>query len=253
MPTCPTCGIERDSWQKLRLHHLSAHDESLPNRECTACSTAFYSETGRKYCSEACRNANRRDVSGQNNPNYTGAKTETQCVTCGATFAYYPSEKEGLYCPACVASGEWQTPPRLEGKANPRWRGGKVEVGCAVCDAPVERYPSEIEGEVVCGEACRREWLSEAFTGEGHPNWKGGPVGSYGGSWARARRRALERDGYACTRCGRSREDLGRNPDVHHVVPVRRFLEHSVTTVADAHTLDNLVTLCPACHRRVES
>ncbi|MFU8870248.1 HNH endonuclease, partial [Natronococcus sp.] len=41
---------------------------------------------------------------------------------------------------------------------------------------------------------------------------------------------------------------LDRNPDVHHVRPVRSF-----ENAEDAHTLDNVVTLCRSCHRRVEA
>lgn len=36
-------------------------------------------------------------------------------------------------------------------------------------------YPSEVEGEaVLCSKECQNEWVSEAFTGDGHPNWAGG-------------------------------------------------------------------------------
>jgi 5-methylcytosine-specific restriction endonuclease McrA len=59
------------------------------------------------------------------------------------------------------------------------------------------------------------------------------------------RRRALERDDHACV-------IFGRNPDVHHIVPVRRFVDSPVLTERDAHTLDNVVCLCSACHRKVE-
>jgi len=105
---------------------------------------------------------------------------------------------------------------------------------------------------VFCSTECQSEWLSETFTGEGHPNWKGGGSANYGRGWRRVRKRALERDGYECVLCGESAEELGRNPDVHHIVPVRAFLETPATTERDAHYLDNVVSLCPSCHRRAE-
>lgn len=104
----------------------------------------------------------------------------------------------------------------------------------------------------MCSNECRAAWLSDEYSGEGHPNWSGGPTGAYGPGRQQVRERALERDDYACVLCGADRDDLDRDPDVHHIVPVRRFLEPPVTTVADAHTLDNVVCLCPACHRRAE-
>ncbi|NPA31680.1 MAG: DEAD/DEAH box helicase [Chloroflexi bacterium] len=64
----------------------------------------------------------------------------------------------------------------------------------------------------------------------------------YGPTWARARAAALERDGHRCRVCG-GRENL----HVHHIRPVRLFAR-----AADAHRLDNLITLCARCHRRAE-
>lgn len=104
----------------------------------------------------------------------------------------------------------------------------------------------------LCSNECRATWLSEAFTGDGHPNWKGGGNTPYGKGWNDVRERALDRDSRTCLLCGTDAEELGRNPDVHHIVPVRAFVESPVLTVADAHTLDNVVSLCPSCHRRAE-
>jgi 5-methylcytosine-specific restriction endonuclease McrA len=55
-------------------------------------------------------------------------------------------------------------------------------------------------------------------------------------------RRAKERDGYRCRRCGawRTSETL----IVHHRIPVR---------FGGPHTLDNLITLCRPCHEIVEA
>lgn len=248
---CPTCGRVFDSSRGLRVHHAAAHDELLPNRTCGDCGEEFYAEHGVKYCSDRCRD---RSVSfeGSSHPNYSGGKTETDCEICGTSFEYYPSEKRGLYCSTCVETESWRHRPDITGEQNPRWTGGKQPFDCDVCGTTVHRYPSEAGETVCCGESCRAAWLSEAFTGEGPPNRAGGDVGPYGLGWAAARAATLERDDHACVRCGTDREAIGREPDVHHVVPVRRFVAHPTLTVADAHALHNLVSLCPACHRALE-
>ena len=40
---------------------------------------------------------------------------------------------------------------------------------------------------------------------------------------------------------------MGREPDVHHITPVRDFEDPQ-----DAHRLDNVVCLCRSCHRLAE-
>ncbi|WP_204960087.1 HNH endonuclease [Salinigranum salinum] len=52
--------------------------------------------------------------------------------------------------------------------------------------------------------------------------------------------------------CGATREELGRNPDVHHIIPVRRYIESERFSREDAHFLENLVSLCSSCHRKAE-
>jgi DEAD/DEAH box helicase domain-containing protein len=79
------------------------------------------------------------------------------------------------------------------------------------------------------------------------------PPVDYGPNWPAQRDAARARDGYACRQCN-APEREGRQHDVHHVTPFRVF--GYVPGVNDlyklANRLENLITLCPACHRRVE-
>lgn len=228
------------------------HDERLPNRECENCNEEFYCEYKKKYCSDFCY-GEAVSFGGSSTRNREGKTQLTNCELCKDEFEYYPSEKKGLYCSACVKEQDWRTTPDVEGVDNPRWNGGKVEIQCLVCTETIERYPSNVTGEVtVCDEECRTEWLSEAFTKSGHPNWKGGGNGSYGKGWNAIRQKTLERDGYECTVCSKSKEEIGRNPDVHHIVPVRVYAKSENHSKTEAHYLDNLISLCIDCHRKAD-
>lgn len=249
---CPSCGSSFETHRGLGVHHNKIHGESLPNRQCDNCDTRYYAPYQKKYCSDDCR---QEAVTFENsaNPNYNGEKTTTTCEICGSAFDYYPSNKEGVYCPDCVETEKWQSPPNIEGDRNPRWIGGRQDFECVMCGTTVERYPSDVPGEVIlCSTTCRREWLSESFTGEGHPNWKGGGNEPYGEGWNEIRNRALGRDGYACAICSADESDIGRNPDVHHIIPVRAYIQSTRHNKKDAHRLANVITLCPSCHRKAE-
>jgi len=249
---CPTCGETFDSTRGLGVHHSAAHDELLPNRTCAACGDAFHSEHEHKYCSESCR-ATAVSFEGENNPNWDGGKTSATCEACVTEFRYYPSEKPGLYCPDCVENEQWRHDRDIAGENNPRWSGGTVALDCDNCGDTFDRYPSNIESaHVFCSRNCQYEWLSDEFTGEGHPNWMGGGMPNYRGDWREVRRQALERDGRTCVHCGADHEELGRNPDVHHLIPVRAYAEASDRERAEAHFLENVVCLCPSCHRKAE-
>ena len=88
--------------------------------------------------------------------------------------------------------------------------------------------------------------MSENVVGKNHHQWLGGTI-PYGPTWWKVRRTALERDDYECQKCGAGVAELGRNPDVHHIEPVRDFEDPE-----EAHQLDNVVCLCRSCHRRIE-
>ncbi len=70
----------------------------------------------------------------------------------------------------------------------------------------------------------------------------------YGANWQTQRAKALERDNHHCQTCGTAaRPNQGLH--VHHIRPFRDFPPGRVD---EANQLDNLVTLCPSCHRRAE-
>ena len=68
----------------------------------------------------------------------------------------------------------------------------------------------------------------------------------YGPGWTSLRDQVRARDGYCCQVCGLLEQ--GRAHDVHHKVPFRSF-----PSPQQANQLSNLITLCPSCHRRVET
>jgi DEAD/DEAH box helicase domain-containing protein len=74
--------------------------------------------------------------------------------------------------------------------------------------------------------------------------WTNDP-NNYGPDWTRVRDRVRARDKYTCQVCGAV--ETNRQHDVHHKVPFRAF-----TSLVEANRLENLITLCPSCHRKVE-
>ena len=74
--------------------------------------------------------------------------------------------------------------------------------------------------------------------------WTNDP-NDYGPDWGRIRDRVRARDGYKCQVCGTP--ETTRQHDVHHKTPFRAF-----TIREEAHRLENLTTLCPSCHKKVE-
>ncbi|HEX6268783.1 MAG TPA: DEAD/DEAH box helicase, partial [Anaerolineales bacterium] len=80
--------------------------------------------------------------------------------------------------------------------------------------------------------------------------WTNDP-NDYGPGWPQIRDRVRARDKYTCQVCGTV--ETTRQHDVHHKTPFRAFqaLDGSPDP-SQANRLENLTTLCPACHRRAE-
>lgn len=112
-------------------------------------------------------------------------------------------------------------------------------------DMPEQEYFTE-----ACWLCIAREFV-ERLDREGL--WAGEQPGGRGPNWLQQRALALARDQHRCRHCGAA-EVTGRTHDVHHVVPFQTFgwVPGENDAYLLANRLDNLVTLCSACHRRAE-
>jgi len=75
----------------------------------------------------------------------------------------------------------------------------------------------------------------------------------YGPNWQTQRKLALERDGHRCRTCGAGGDETLLH--IHHIRPFREYgyIPGENENYKFANQLDNLVTLCPSCHRRAEA
>lgn len=230
MSECPSCGKEYSSTEGRRHHMVECCPEEL--HECPSCDKLLLSELGVK------RHHTR--THGESISMIT-----RDCSHCGADVeqhSYRAGEYDRAFCDTdCKA--KWQS--EQGGVSHPL--SERVEVTCSYCGDTFEEQPAKVErtDKSFCpGSNCYGEWCSENRVRENNPRWGGGSPQDYGERWPRQRRRALKRDGHQCKLCGRGKPDLGRNPDVHHITPVREFDE-----LNDAHDLDNLITLCRQHHK----
>lgn len=166
----------------------------------------------------------------------------TACAGCGDELELQPWRVENYeknYCDvACMSVGytELNKP------------SSKIQVYCSWCNNTIEVYPSRNDGRNhFCNQQCYSMWQSENIVGEKHPTYKGGHPDYYGDSWKEMRRRVRSRDENECRNCGAVEEELEVKPHVHHIIPVREYDDPN-----DAHTMANMVQLCPSCHMTLE-
>ena len=89
----------------------------------------------------------------------------------------------------------------------------------------------------------------EINKGEKHYNYIDGrskmaSPARYGDDWFKIRLLIYARDNFTCQECGITMNEVRIPFHVHHKIP---FL------ISFDNSLNNLVTLCPPCHRRIEA
>lgn len=159
------------------------------------------------------------------------AKKTSTCNTCGNTFEYYPSKsRTGSYC-SVECNTEIPESSRSRGE---RYNSKKVE--CNNCGKEIIVQVSALREHNFCHRECYSEWKTV------HEDYDGIYKGWYG-----VRKKAVERDGNECQRCGEDLEVDGRETTVHHVIPIRVFDDPS-----QAHFIENTVVMCRSCHRETD-
>lgn len=211
---CPSCGkSEFKTASAMKIHHAHVHGESL-------------------------------------------ATTRVSCFRCGEEDHIpdaWARKKERHFCSSECRS-EWLS-SNWNGDSSPAWKGGKETVKCDWCCAEFQKWPSEIREDEhhFCNRQCLARWHQKRFRGEGSPRWKGGWEYYGGENWREQRDAALVRDNHECVVCGAGKEEIGREPDVHHIRPRHVFVDSGGEFDHEAaNKLNNLVVLCPSCHRTWE-
>ncbi|HTP02082.1 MAG TPA: DEAD/DEAH box helicase [Anaerolineales bacterium] len=159
---------------------------------------------------------------------YTEPQRETEIqILSESALAEVPAGEKGW--------GEIQVTTQVVGFKKLRWftqeNLGEAPLDLPPTDLQTTGYWLTLSPAAVDGLRAARAWTND-------PN-------DYGPDWPRLRLAVRTRDGFRCRVCGAP--ENGREHDVHHKTPFRAF-----TSVAEANRMENLVTLCPACHRKAE-
>lgn len=133
------------------------------------------------------------------------------------------------------AWGELQVTTQVTGFRKRRWYThenlGEEPLDLPPTDLITTGYWVSLSEETVAHLRAAGVWMND-------PN-------DYGPGWNQIRDRVRARDKHTCQVCGTVETE--RQHDVHHKVPFRLFASY-----VEANRLENLTTLCPSCHHKVE-
>lgn len=201
-------------------------------------------------CRDCYHDFGRPDMQGENHHDHKGGKKEQECEWCGETYMAWPYEIENgrRFC-GRECSDKAQA--EVKGPKHPRYKPEKHKTfQCKNCGDEFRRYAPKNDCEY-CTEECYREAAKDLFAGKKNPVWRGGWTHYYGANWDEQREKALERDNHTCQDCGKHADDMPRSPDVHHKKRLGWFKEEydEPRWWQEGNKVENLVTLCPKCHK----
>ena len=231
------------------------------NLRCAYCSEIYQKPPSQAvnsvYCTKKCYTAFQREGGPRGAEHWNYKRESFTCDNCGERGERIPARLEITDLTFCdtACKAEWQR-EHLRGENNPSYQGEAVQTCCETCGRTVTKKKTRHLRNTnnFCSHGCYAEWRNGRFTGEENVRWAGGGVKYYGPDWRTQRRRARQRDEHECQECGIHRDSLGRELDVHHIMPFREFgyVPGENKNHVEANRLDNLVSLCPSCHKRIE-
>ena len=236
--SCEGCGVpfqsDRDSprfcslhcsgsWRRAQTEHVTLSCEHC--QQPFTCTREEMQRRKRRFCSVACSrpyiNDARRGLPGRpQSCDHIAKRLAT--IAHRKAVGLLPPRRKPTEMKPCRACGEIVTRRRRE--AQDRW--------------DTRQY---------CTVACFQQYCRKHP--DMYPRWLGGGVAYYGPNWLQQARLARKRDKYTCQDCGTAQHRPAL--DVHHITPRRVFdTDHEA-----ANHLDNLISLCKACHmlREAES
>lgn len=192
-------------------------------------------------CSDECSAKSR-----SNHPDSVWVTLE--CVQCGKSYTkrhYRVREGQKHFC-SYACHWEWQ---------HRQFDKHHIKLNCQMCGKEFlrSRYFVEVRtNSRFCSRKCLYRYNSLNRRREKNVNWKGGGKNDYGPDWTWQRKQARKRDKNKCILCGA--EPHKWKLDVHHIAPFRTFgyIPGENDNHVLANKLENLVTLCKRCHRKVE-
>lgn len=220
---------------------------------CDNCGTEFDKQrhkvenSKRDFCSLDCYH----EFGHEGNPTEGDSRVEKTCGRCGDRFKVYPYRADSASycsteCSAAAVSGR-------SGEDHPGWKGDELRHTCLNCGDEFRAHGQKKKPKY-CSKECYREAASELFAGENNPVWRGGWEWYYGENWEEQREKAIARDDYRCQDCGVPQHKLRRSIDVHHKKRLGWFREEFEAPEwwQRGNRLENLIALCPSCHKKRE-
>lgn len=174
------------------------------------------------YCSLACKHRGQsRVLRGPDGPLSGRQRPASHCANISAA-------KKGRTLPP-----DSKTPP--------------LQITCEHCQRTVT-YSGYAKCQRKHNRFCSHEcaWAYLRVDPQRHPSFRGGRLPYYGPNWPKQSRLARARDRHTCQACG-----LHQTKPLLHVHHLRPFREFGGDYEA-AHQLDNLRTLCRACHKQAD-
>ena len=200
--------------------------------QCSGCKKVFdrplwhAKRKGKRYCSRDCQ----------------FPKVYIACFLCKKKRRISPSAKrEKNFC-SKSCSAKWGA------KINPRKT--RKNIFCTTCGKQFERQPNQIARvkHNYCSKKCFYERHKINMSGDKNPAWRGGYEPYYGSDWNVTSEQIRKRDKFRCVRCNLPQTLLTKKLHVHHIKPLRDFNRD----FEKANAPENLVSLCPRCHKLLE-
>jgi 5-methylcytosine-specific restriction endonuclease McrA len=203
-------------------------------KQCEICGSPFKIKPSQLHrahcCSKECSHKRRTK------------KIEVKCKNCGKPMMVAPSRaahNRGLVCSK-----------KCQYEKNSREFKSKdaVVFNCRNCGKKFCLTPSQVRKKG-SGKYCTRQCRDQHRVKENHPMYLNGRSSERRGpNWQAQKRKAKQRDQYTCQHCLLTeKEEITKTSQplhVHHIKPYRCCDNYLV-----ANELDNLITLCSACHR----